>query len=154
MTSRKRIGHLGRTFPVESSQFSKSLIRTLCSTCGWLMVTTTLVGPRLGASLHSSSRKTLQCLSDGLVTGSDLDRMLTPWASQHETLHVRTAIRRRSLAVQSNQNASQAHSESAGARSAAGGKDSATGVSGAVKIYADEGLWKLRVRDGVTASVS
>jgi hypothetical protein len=43
-------------FPAESSQFSKSLIRTLCSSsAGWLMVTTTLAGPRLESSLHVST---------------------------------------------------------------------------------------------------
>jgi hypothetical protein len=54
-------------FPVESSQFSKSLIRTLCSTCGWLIVTTTLAETRLASWLHSSSPKNAQCLGDRLV---------------------------------------------------------------------------------------
>jgi len=60
MMSRKRLFNAisAGLLPAESSQFSKSLIRPLCSTCGWLMVTTTLAAPRLGSSLQAFSRKT------------------------------------------------------------------------------------------------
>ena len=61
----------------ESSQFSKSLIWTLCSTSGCLMATVTLAGPRLESSLQASSRKQAQRLSYGFIETlrGDLDSM-------------------------------------------------------------------------------
>jgi hypothetical protein len=66
----------------------------------------------------------------------------------------RPFARRGSLAVQSNQNVSQARRESAPEPGPPQGERQRDRSLRRGKDYADEGPWKLRVRDGVAASMS